>query len=282
MATFKNQAQLTYDGRTVVSNVVSGEITEPLSITMNALVSEYSSDDTVTYVITLTNSGQAAVTNVTLTDDLGAYAFGENTLVPLDYTVESIIVITNGTIQPTPTVSSVSPLTVEGIAVPAGGNTVVIYETHTNAYTPLETEGSITNTVTAESAVLVDSITTSETVTATAAAELTMIKSLSPDTVVTSGTVTYTFEIANTGNTASPADVMVIDTFDPALNGISVTFNGTAWTEGAGYNYDPETGVFSTVAGQITVPAASFSQDTTTGEYIVTPGTATLVVTGTI
>ena len=47
------------------------------------------------------------------------------------------------------------------------------------------------------------------------------------------------------------------------------------------YTYDETTGLFQTVPGQITVPAATFTQSTT-GEYTVTPGIATVTVTGTI
>ena len=42
------------------------------------------------------------------------------------------------------------------------------------------------------------------------------------------------------------------------------------------------TGLFTTVPSQILVPAATYTQDPVTGAYTVTPGIATLVVTGTI
>ena len=57
---------------------------------------------------------------------------------------------------------------------------------------------------------------------------------------------------------------------------------GTPWTQGAQYNYNEATGLFTTVPGQILVPAATYTQDPTTGAYAVTPGTVTLTVTGTI
>ena len=96
--------------------------------------------------------------------------------------------------------------------------------------------------------------------------------------------VTYTFVIQNNGNEAVVAtdNASISDLFDPILSALSVTFDGTPWTEGVEYNYDSASGLFTTVPGQITVPAATFVQDTVTGEYTVTPGTATLVVTGTI
>ena len=74
----------------------------------------------------------------------------------------------------------------------------------------------------------------------------------------------------------------VSDTFDPILNNLTVTLDGTPWAEGINYNYDAVTGVFATIPGQITVPAASYTQDPDTGAWIVTPGVTTLVVSGTI
>lgn len=282
MATFTNQAQLTYDGRTVASNTVTGQITQSVTMTKIALTDEYAPDDTIAFVVTLTNSGQTAITDLTLTDDLGAYPFGEGTAVPLDYTPGSALILVNGTPQTTPPIEPRAPLTLTGISVPAGGNTVIVYETTTNAYTPVEAGGSVTNTVTATSPGLAEELTASETVTVESGAVLSVVKALSPATVVSNGTVTYTFTVENTGNAAAPGDTVITDVFDPILSAITVSFNGTPWTEGTEYTYDETTGAFATVAGSVQVDEATFSQDTQTGEYTVEPGSATLVVTGTI
>ena len=77
-------------------------------------------------------------------------------------------------------------------------------------------------------------------------------------------------------------DAAITDLFDPILTDLVVTFNGAAWTEGIQYTYDETTGLFTTVPSQITVPAATYSQDPVTGAYTMNPGIATLVVTGTI
>ena len=63
---------------------------------------------------------------------------------------------------------------------------------------------------------------------------------------------------------------------------LTIIFNGAAWTEGVQYNYDETTGLFTTVPGQILVPAATYTQDPVTGAYSTNPGLATLVVIGTI
>ena len=95
--------------------------------------------------------------------------------------------------------------------------------------------------------------------------------------------LTYTFTIQNFGNEAVVAtdDAVLTDTFDPILEDIAVTYNGEVWVEGVNYTYDESTGVFTTLPGQITVSAATFTQNED-GTWTVTPGAATLVVTGTI
>ena len=80
---------------------------------------------------------------------------------------------------------------------------------------------------------------------------------------------------------AEAADAAVrTDVFDPALRDLKVSFNGAAWTEGADYTYVG--GVFTTVPGKITVPAATVTQDAVTGAWQVSPGSGTLTVTGTV
>lgn len=282
MATFTNQATLTYAGRSVNSNIVNGEITDIINVTKNAVVDTYTANDVITYAISVVNTGTTPVTGITLTDDLGAYAIGNGSVVPLTYTPDSVKLFIDGVLQPAPTVTAENPLTLTGLTVPAGSNALIVYETTTNGFTPIEAGGQVTNTATLSAPSLAEDASASETVTAENAADLSIEKSLTPDTVPANGTITYSFDIRNTGNTDAPDDVVITDTFDPALQNITVTFNGTPWTEGTEYNYDPATGVFTTVAGNIPVPAATFSQNATTGEYVTVPGTATLTVSGTI
>ena len=73
---------------------------------------------------------------------------------------------------------------------------------------------------------------------------------------------------------------MVTDTFDPILSNIAVSFNGTTWAEPANYSYNETIGELVTQSGQVTVPAASFTQDAATGAWTATPGVSTLIVTG--
>ena len=283
MATFYNQAILSYNGNTTTSNITTGEILEVLSATKNAVVGEYTSDDAITYVVSIINSGASAFTGLTLTDDLGEYTSGTLTLVPLTYTADSLQYYENGVLRPTPAVASENPLTVTGISVPARGNATIIYEARTNGFAPIGTGGTITNTAVI-SGTNVSPVTVEETINASEEARLTISKSLSPATVAENGVITYTFVIQNSGNTAAIAadNVAVTDTFNPILSGITVAFNGETWAENTNYTYNEATGIFSTVPGQITVPEATYTQDPASGVIIVNPGVSVLTVTGTV
>lgn len=284
MATFYNQATLSYSGGEVVSNITTGQTVEVLTAVKTALPDTYRVGDTVTYVISLTNTGTVPLTGLTVTDNLGAYTSATGgTVVPLDYVDGTIRLFTNGVLQPDPTVTAVTALTISDISVPVGGNVLLVYETTVNAFAPQSPDGTVTNEVTVNGAGIT-SVITEETINAALGAQLSITKSLSPAVVPENGQLTYTFVIQNTGNAPATAadNVSVSDTFEPILTGIAVTLDGVPQTSPTNYTYDEATGLFRTVPGQITIPAATYTQDPTTGAWIVNPGTVTLIVTGSI
>lgn len=284
MATFFNQATLSYNGNTVNSNIVSGEILEVVSATKTALSDDYAPGEAVSYAVNITNTGTLPYTDLTVTDDLGAYSFNDTTLVPLTYIEGSIRLFINGVLQTAPAVEAGPPLTVSGITIPADSNATLIYSARVNEFAPAGADGVITNTATVTGGGLSTDITAQATVSAAQGPQLSISKALTPTTVVDNGEITYTFVILNTGNEAAIAtdNLSITDTFEPILDITAVNFNGTAWTEGTNYTYDETTGLFTTLPGQITVPAATYTQDPTTGAYIINPGTVTLTVTGTV
>lgn len=287
MATFTNKATLSFTGGSVDSNTVTGEILEVLSAEKTAIPASYGPGDEVTYVISMRNSGPTALTGLSLSDNLGAYTIGDAeaplTLYPLSYVEGSVAYYVNGVLQSTPAVTAGPPLVITGLSVPAAGNGILIYKARVNSFAPMDIEATVTNVATISGGVLSTPVTVTETISAESEASLSITKSLYPTTVPENGQLTYTFTIQNTGNTpALPGDNLVVtDTFDPVLDPIAVSYNGAVWTEGVNYTYDRATGAFATLPGQISVDAASYTQNPD-GSFTVSPGVSTLVVSGTV
>ena len=282
MALFTNQATLSYNNTTTTSNIVTGELLEVLSATKNSLDDTYNYGDTVTYVISIINTGTAAFNNLTITDDLGEYNIGLLTRAPLTYVDGSVTYYANGVLQSTATAIAGPPLVISGINVPAGGNALILYEAKVNEYAPLVSGSTIINNATILGAGLSTPIEVTDTITVANAANLTITKSISPETVAENGQLTYTFIIQNTGNTPAVAtdNVTVTDQFNPILENITVTLNSVTLVEPTQYTYNETTGLFQTIAGVITVPAATYTQDITTGQWNIVPGVTVLTVTG--
>ncbi len=284
MAIFSNQATLTYNGNFTNSNIAYGEILDVLAVTKTAVEGSYTPGTLVTYVVTLRNTGAGTLSGLTVTDNLGGYDFNGTTVYPLTYETGSVVMFANGVLQPAPAVTAGPPLIISGISVPGNGDVVLVYQARANTFADPAIGGTIDNTVTVTGDGLSAPVTAVESINAEAAPVLSISKSITPSQVVDNDRVTYTFVIQNSGNQAVVAtdNAAISDTFDPILTALAVTFDGVSWTQGVQYNYDETTGLFTTVPGQLLVPAATYTQDPVSGEYSVTPGIATLVVTGTI
>ena len=284
MAVFYNQATLSYGNNVTNSNIVSGEILEVLSVTKTSLGNEYSAGEDLVYAISIVNSGTTALTGVTVTDDLGAFPFGTGTLTPLDYVDGSAVLYVKGVLQAAPAVTAGPPLVITGLTIPAGGTALILYRALPNNVAPLSVGSTITNTATVTGGGLTTAVSDTNTVTVSEAPSLTISKSMNPTTVVENGILTYTFVIENLGNAEAVAtdNLTVTDTFSPILEGISVSLDGVALVEPTDYTYNTATGEFATVPGRITVPAATYTTDPTTGVVTVTPGVAVLRVSGTV
>ncbi len=286
MAAFQNQATLNYRGLATNSNIVTGEIVEAVSASKTSVGATYRTDGTMTYVVSLVNAGSSAANDLTITDDLGAYTFGTGTIVPLSYIENSLRYYINGVLQTAaPAVTAGPPLVITGINIPAGGNATVVYDTNiTDAANP-GIGGTITNTATVTGdAIGTIPVTATATINAAEASELDIRKAISASTVTVGDPLTYTFTITNTGNTAADGtdNISVTDTFDPILDNIVVTLNGQTLVAGTDYTYNTATGEFATVPGRIEVPAATITQDPTTGNFVTSAGVSTLTVTGTV
>ena len=246
--------------------------------------SGYTAGEKLSFIVTLVNTGTVALTDLTLTDDLAAYTLDTQTLTPLSYVPDSLLYYQNGVAQSAPTVTAGPPLIVSGLTVPAEGSVTIVYQAQVNALAPLAVGSELTNTATVTGGTLSAPLTASATVTAGVESALSIAKAMSPETVTGASELTYTFILQNAGNAEVAADAALVltDTFDPLLHQLAVSYNGTPWSANVNYSYDAATGLFTTLAGQLTVPAAQYTQDPTTGVWTTTPGVSVLTISGTV
>ncbi len=284
MATFTNQATLTYNGNVTTSNIVTGELQQVLALTKTSLDDNYRTDDVLTYVISIVNDGTTPFTDLTVTDNLGAYTVNGTTAVPLTYIPGSLNYYVGGARQADPVVADTDPLTVTGINAPAGSNTFLVYQARVNNFASPAVGGTLVNTATITGDGLASPISGASTLNVQNESFLTVGKTLSPATVSEGDRLTYTFIIQNFGNTAVAAgdNAAITDVFDPILSDLVVTLGSQPLAVTTDYTYVEDTGTFSTVPGRILVPAATYAQDPTTGAWTVVPGAVTLTVTGTV
>lgn len=283
IAIFYNQATLSYSGGRTNSNVTTGEFVETVTVTKTPVSTDYAAGDDVVYAISIVNDGLTPLTGVTVEDDLGGYDFDGATVYPLAYVEGSLVYFVNGVPQAAPTVEAGPPLVISDIEVPAGGSALLLYEASVTAFAPLGDGASIENTATVDGSCIADPIVAAASIPAELTPELTLSKSVCPSVVSGCGELTYTFVIQNSGGAEAAAEdaVTVEDTFDPILGDLEVTLDGETLTLGTDYEYDETTGLFRTIAGAVTVPAATFAQNSD-GSWTTTPGVTVLTVTGTV
>ena len=180
MPIFTNQATISYNNTIRNSNITTGQILTTVSATKTAVGDDYTAGDDVTYVISILNSGSTPITDVTVTDDLGAYEFGETTVYPLRYVPGSVRYYVNGVLQTAPSVDDGAGLVFTGLTVPAGGNAMLVYEAEVTQFAPLAEGGTITNTASVTGSCITEPITVSAVITTQDEADLTITKSLCP------------------------------------------------------------------------------------------------------
>ena len=281
-----NQASIAYrynnQSASAVSNVASAVLNDTLGVEKVSLENVYRLGDEITYVITITNDGGSALTNVSVTDDLGTYTVGTQTVTPLTYTGPAILFIDgvyNGNITPTVGADGIN---FNVVALSAGSVAQIIYKAAVNNFAPLDTGAQVTNIVTVTANSINAPVSDSNTITVGNYADVTITKSMTPSDIVDGDVLTYTFVINNYGNTEA-TDIVLTDTFDPAPENITVQINGVA-APATDYSYVNGVLTLPTAPGatELSLPSATITQNPTTGEVTVTPSSLTVTVTGAI
>lgn len=281
-----NQATINYRFRnaaaTAVSNTATTVLGAQVEISKNSLTEVYRPQQIITYIIGITNRG-SALTDVGVVDDLGTYTENGNSYTPLTYIGPAQLYI-NGAFNSviTPDVEE-NGISFEIANIPAGGNAQIVYQVRVNGFAGVEEGSEITNTAIVDCNCPCDvTDSDSHTIRAEGFADIRIIKSVCPNPVGCGEELTYVFDIYNYGNI--PANnVVLTDRFEPALSDIAVSVNGVSIPD---EDFSYVNGVLTLPAAgsdyEITVPAATFERNDTTGEYEITPGQIQIIVTGII
>lgn len=287
MPSIENFATVSYTSggvaETKVSNVAEIALESAVGFTKTSVGSTYRDGSVLTYIITVTNSSGSALTNSVISDNLGTYVFGAAELTPLSYISPAVLLINGQDVSAQLTVdtSVAGSLVFTVPSIPAGATANIIYNAQANEYAPLALNSTITNTSSFDGSSDCADATASSTVTVADAANVSIIKQMSPNPVVCGDTITYSIKIYNYGNTAAE-NVVLTDDFNPAPANITVSRDGTLLL-GSDYNYaDGTLTVPSATAASVSVPAATFNQDSATGIISIIPSVVEYTVTGTI
>ncbi|MBO5914408.1 MAG: DUF11 domain-containing protein [Clostridia bacterium] len=283
-----NRATVNYSyGRSsavTVSNTASTVLNGTVEISKFALSNAYRAGGDITYIITVTNSGNSALGDITVADDLGSIEFGNGRLKTLDY-IGPAQLYTGGMY-----VSALTPITtVDGISfnignLPIGETATIIYVARANQNASSALGESITNTATARR--FCDCpcdfpSSASATVYAEAYGDLRVIKSVCPNPVVCGEQINYIIDLYNYGNTVV-GNVVLSDVFDPLLTDLTVSIDGNV-IPASQYNYVNGTLTLPNRSGsEITVPAASFTRNEQSGAVNINPGHIQITLSGNI
>lgn len=288
MPTIENFATVSYTAggvaATKVSNLAETQLEPSISFTKNSVGATYGDESVVTYILTITNTSANPITNISITDDLGTFAEGTLELTPLTYTPPALLLIggLDQSAQLTTDSSVAGSVTFSFPSLASGQTANIIYRATVNEFAPLAADSQIVNTAELTSSSECANSSATARISAALAADVSVFKQMCPNPVICGDTVTYTIRIYNYGNI--PAEnIQVVDAFDPAPTNITVSNDGTL-LPATSYTYINGllTAPTNTAAYPITVPAATYNRDETTGIVSVTPGVVEFVITGTI
>lgn len=156
MGDFSNRAYLSWSGKTVASNVVTGTFAPRVTVGKSAVEQHFERGDRITYMVSVAN-GTSEAKAPTLTDDLGA----AGNFSPLSYIDGTAAAFTNGRRTVISPIKTAPPLVFPGLYVPAGTIVTVVYQVRVSACAG----DAITNTATVTGGGIIAPVVASHTIT---------------------------------------------------------------------------------------------------------------------
>lgn len=280
-----NRATLTFQYGTLtgsaISNIASTTLQGPLTIEKNALAEQYNGQDDITYIISFSNTTNSTLTDVVITDNLGSYNIYQSLAIatPLDFEGPAALYINGSFVTYLQGITGPNSVSFNIGNLGSGDNALVIYRAKINDYALLTPFSSITNTAVVSANGITETATASATLEVGSYADVSIVKTMSPDPVSSGDLITYNFSLYNYGNTEA-RNVVLSDLFSPIPSITGITVNGTLISSN---NYSYINGKLTLPTGlyNLTIPAATYTQNEN-GFVSKVPGLTTVTVVGTI
>ena len=278
-----NRASLTYSYGckvcSTLSNTATTTLQGPLTVHKTALSSCYCGEPVITYVVSITNTTCSVLTGLTLSDDMGSYTAEDSCdcIAPIELCGNAALYI-NGCYTFSPDACVGVNGTVFHLGnLGAADNAMLIYNVRPTDFFYPEQNACIRNTATVTADGISESACDTCCISVGCFADVSIVKTMSPDPVTCGDQITYTFRIYNYGNL--PAENIILrDSFSPAPRISSVRVNGETVSTSS-YTYDSVN--LNLPLDGVCVPAASYSRECG-GRVVKTPGLTTVTVTGII
>lgn len=260
MDNISNQATLSYNNTTTNSNTVTTQILSlyNLTATKESLQTTYTPNQSITYLTRVENTGSASLYNLTIVDNLA-----DGLINYLNGSVKGYLNGTEINVNVISTANNVT-FTIDNVMNP-GDNVIIVFKTST----PLTRPDVLTNVqnISANGGTTTGPIVSanpSASVELASYAALEIIKSANKPSIYSGDSLTYTFQITNSGNELAN-NVTFSDIFPTGYTINTITL--TTPTSTTPVSYDPTTYV---TGNTLTIPALT-----------IPVGTSTLTVVGT-
>lgn len=265
------------NSETVISNVTDLIVSDSIVLTKESLETNYFLDSNITYIISIENNSELPLFNVRLKEDLGTYPTDDSPIyvTPLKY-MDTFKCYLNGKIKNIENPKSYSDKIVFEIdCIPKASTLIIVYLCKANAKAPLSKNDSITNTSYLLIPSMQKSVVASSAITPLEKADIKIIKQIKK---ISESGVDFNLSIYNYGNTPA-TNVIIKDTFEQSFSKLKIFVNSQS-VKNSDYSYLSNKLTFPTASSDysISVPAATFSRDKTSGKFSINPGVMNILI----
>lgn len=285
-----NFASLTFEygssKEEVLSNTAFATLQDSVNIDLSSVENSYSSNDTITYILSIINNSSRCIKNIKVSNDLASYTINsgisQKTITPLSYEGTAKLYIGGKFFSDIEAEVLSDKIIFNLEEIPALSNALIFYSTRVNKNAELSTGSSLKSTSSLTYDGMINNIESSDTIYVKEKADVTLIKYMYPNSITSGEIITYNFILYNYGNIEAK-NVAFSDTFSPAPLNLNVSVNSDALSS-KNYSYiNGEIKIPSYGSDfSLSIPPANFIQDENNGAITTKPGSTIITITAKI